>query len=61
SEIDIASRALNLAYYELTGDANEVNKQEEHYINVTAENIKQQAQHIFRDENCSVLYYYSEN
>ncbi|HLG34436.1 MAG TPA: pitrilysin family protein [Bacteroidia bacterium] len=61
SEIDIASRALNLAYYELTGDANEANKQEEHYLSVTADNIRQQAQQIFRDENCSVLYYYSES
>jgi predicted Zn-dependent peptidase len=61
SEIDIANRALNLAYYELTGDANEANNQEEHYLSVTADNIRQQAQHIFRDENCSVLYYYSES
>jgi len=61
SEIDVASRALNIAYYELTGDAAEVNKQEEHYLAVTADNIKQQANQIFRDENCSVLYYYSES
>lgn len=61
SEIDIASRALNIAYYELAGDAEEVNRQGEHYISVTAADVQKQAQQIFRDENCSVLYYYSES
>ena len=61
SEIDIANRALNLAYYELTGEPAEVNKQEEHYLSVTADDVQKQAQQIFREENCSVLYYYSEN
>jgi zinc protease len=59
-DIDIANRALNLAYYELAGDANEVNLQPEHYLSVTATDIQQQAQQIFREQNCSVLYYYSE-
>jgi zinc protease len=59
-DIDIANRALNLAYYELTGDANEANLQQERYLSVTAEDIQQQAQQIFREQNCSVLYYYSE-
>jgi zinc protease len=59
-DIDIANRALNLAYYELTGDANEANLQQEHYLSVAAADIQQQAQQIFREQNCSVLYYYSE-
>jgi zinc protease len=61
SEIDVASRALNLAYYELTGDANEANRQEEYYLAVNTNDIQRQAQQIFRNDNCSVLYYYSEN
>ena len=60
SEIDIASRALNLAYYELAGDVNEANRQEERYLSVTTSDIQQQAQEIFTEQNCSVLYYYSE-
>ena len=60
SEIDLANRALNLAYYELIGDANEANRQEEYYLSVTAADIQQQAQEIFREENSSTLYYYSE-
>jgi hypothetical protein len=59
-DIDISNRALNLAYYELTGDANEANLQQERYLSVSAAAIQQQAQEIFREENCSVLYYYSE-
>lgn len=59
-DIDISNRALNLAYYELTGDASEVNLQQEHYLSVSPSDIQQQAQQIFREQNCSVLYYNSE-
>jgi len=61
SEIDLASRALNLAIAEYMGDANLVNTELESYRNVTAEEIKNQAGDIFRKENCSTLYYMSKN
>ena len=60
-DIPLMSRAGSLATYELLGDANLMNKELEHYQAVTAEDIKQESQNIFTEDNCSTLYYYSEN
>ncbi|MBS1763368.1 MAG: insulinase family protein [Bacteroidetes bacterium] len=57
SEMNIANRALNLAYFEMIGDASLLNKQIEQYRNVTREEIRQVARKIFFTENESVLYY----
>lgn len=61
SEIDLGSRALNLAIAELMGDIELVNKEMELYRNVTADDIRKSAAEIFRDENSSVLYYMSKH
>jgi len=60
SEMGIANKALNLAYYELLGDANHVNRQADYYNAVTAEHIKTVAQNILTPENCSILRYHSK-
>jgi len=60
SEMGIANKALNLAYYELLGDANDVNRQADYYNAVTAEHIKTVAQNILTPENCSILRYHSK-
>ncbi|MBA3674268.1 MAG: insulinase family protein [Chitinophagaceae bacterium] len=60
-DIPLMSRAGSLATYELLGDANLMNKELEHYQAVTAEDIKQESKNIFTEDNCSTLYYYSEN
>ncbi|MNI80012.1 hypothetical protein D3C73_1365070 [compost metagenome] len=51
---------MNLAYYELMGDAANYNKEKEKYLAVTALQIQEQANAIFADTNCSTLYYLSE-
>lgn len=56
-EIEVLNKAANLAVSELLGDANMVNLEVEKYLGVTAEQIKEQANIIFRKENCSTLYY----
>ena len=56
-EIEVLNKAANLAVSELLGDANMVNLEVEKYLAVTAEQIKEQANIIFRKENCSTLYY----
>ena len=61
SEIDLSGRALNLAIAEYMGDVNLINTEIESYRKVTAEDIRQQAKQLFRDTNCSVLYYLSKN
>ncbi|MNL84168.1 hypothetical protein D3C87_2120500 [compost metagenome] len=51
---------MNLAYYELLGDANELNNETAKYLAVQSEDIQQQANEIFRKENASILYYKSK-
>ncbi|MEI6489794.1 MAG: pitrilysin family protein [Bacteroidota bacterium] len=56
-EVDILNKATNLAIAELMGDAELVNRETEKYLQVTALEIKEQANVIFKKENCSTLYY----
>ena len=60
-EVDILSKATNLAISELLGDANIINSEVERYLAVTSAQIQKQAQKVLRDENCSTLYYKSKN
>jgi predicted Zn-dependent peptidase len=57
SEMGIASKALNLAYFEWLGDAGECNRQTEHYNAVELDHVMNVAKSIFRKENCSLLRY----
>ncbi len=56
-ETELLNRAMGLAYAELLGDADIVNKEKQQYLAVTAEQIQQQAQSILRASNCSTLHY----
>ena len=60
-DVPLMSRASSLANYELLGDADLMNKELEHYHAVTAQEIQQECNNIFTADNCSTLYYYSEN
>jgi len=56
-DMNLLSRANNLAFYELLGDANLMNTEWERYQSVTAEMLQKKAQEIFRKENCNTLFY----
>lgn len=58
-EMRVLDKAMNLAYYELLGDAAEVNNQVLKYAAVTLTDIQTEANKIFRNENCSTLYYFA--
>jgi len=60
SEMDLADRALNLAIAEYMGDVELVNTEMKLYQSVTGKEIQEQANKIFRDSNCSTLYYLSK-
>lgn len=60
-DMSVMSRANSLAYYEILGDAAWMNTELEKYAAVTAEDILQESQHIFRDSNCSTIHYLSNN
>lgn len=53
--------ATNLAYFELTGKAEDINDEVSKYRAVTAGQIKEAAQKTFVHENCSILYYKARN
>ncbi len=57
SEMSLLDKAMNLAYFELLGDANELNLETQKYLDVNSEKIRSQAKQIFRKENSSTLYY----
>jgi predicted Zn-dependent peptidase len=57
SEMSLLDKAMNLAYFELLGNADLLNSETQKYLNVSAREIREQAQHIFRKENSSTLYY----
>lgn len=61
SEMSIGNKALNLAYYEMLGNAELVNEQENLYNAVTCEEIKSIARKILLKNNCSILRYQSLN
>ncbi|MBI1342070.1 MAG: insulinase family protein [Terrimonas sp.] len=60
-DMSVMNRAGSLAYYELLGDATLMNTELQKYHAVTTDEIRQECNHIFREENSSTLFYYSNN
>ncbi|MEI6820871.1 MAG: pitrilysin family protein [Bacteroidota bacterium] len=61
SQLKAIDKAMNLAYYELLGDAEMINTDIDKYQAVTSEEIMRYSNKIFIKSNCSTLYYYSKN
>ncbi|MEJ2903305.1 M16 family metallopeptidase [Pedobacter panaciterrae] len=57
AEMSLLDKAMNLAYYELLGDANGLNTEIDKYLAVTPQGILQAAKNTFVKEQCSTLYY----
>ncbi len=57
SESNILNKAINLAYFELIGDADLINTEKTKYLEVTRADILRLSNEIFTEENCSELYY----
>ncbi len=60
SEMSLLDKAMNLAYYELLGDADLLNQETEEFLKVTAEDIKRISNETFGREQSSTLYYLTE-
>ena len=54
-EQGLLNRAMNLALYELLGDANDINKESELYHKITVKDIQKVGQSILKKTNCSLL------
>ena len=57
SEASVLNKAINLAFFEVLGDADLINEEVVHYQVVSAEGILEMAKAIFTKENCSEVYY----
>ncbi len=60
-DMSVMNRAQSIAMYELLGDANLINSELSKYQEVTAEQILEECRIIFDNNNCSTMYYLSEN
>jgi len=57
AEMNLLDKAMNLAYYELLGDAAGLNTEIDKYLAVTTQRILQAAKSTFVPAQCSTLYY----
>lgn len=57
AEMSVLDKAMNLAFFELLGDASLINTEVDRYFAVTSEMIRTQAREVFRKTNCSSLHY----
>lgn len=60
SQTNSLSKAMSLSYFEMLGDANLLNEEIDKYCSITPGDITSTAKNIFRNENCSTLYYLAE-
>ncbi|RFS23430.1 insulinase family protein [Chitinophaga silvatica] len=60
-DMSLLSRANNLAFYELLGDASLMNREFENYEKVTVEDIHREANLLFDEKNSNTIYYYAAN
>jgi predicted Zn-dependent peptidase len=57
---NVLNNAMNLAYYEMLGDANLLNNELQRYCSVTNNDISRVAAKTLNSNNCSTLYYRSK-
>ena len=60
SEMSLLDKAMNLASFELLGDADLLNHETGKYLQVTAAQIKELANNLFRKDNSTTLIYLAE-
>ncbi len=60
SEANVLNKVINLAYFELLGDADLINQEVLEYRRLNTADIQRVARKILTRENCSELYYLAE-
>lgn len=61
AELSILDKAMNLAFFELLGDASAYNDEVGKYLLVKTEDIQRLSQQVFRQDNSSTLIYRTKN
>jgi predicted Zn-dependent peptidase len=59
-DMNLLNKAMELAYFEMIGDAALINKQVGLIRSFTPAELKEEAKLLFQEKNCSVLYYLSK-
>lgn len=59
-EMNVLNKAMGLGFYELLGGAELINKEEEKYQKITSKDVLEESEKLFKETNCSVLYYKSK-
>ncbi|RLD60683.1 MAG: insulinase family protein [Bacteroidetes bacterium] len=57
SEMSVLNKAMNLSFHELLGDAENINLESKKYSDVNPKQINDIANNIFKESNCSTLFY----
>lgn len=60
-EMNLLNKAMNMAYFELLGDAASMNNEMDRYREVSASDIVNYSKEVFTKNNCSTLFYHSKN
>jgi zinc protease len=60
-DMSVLNRTTSIAMYELLGDADLMNKELYKYQAVTTDDIIKEANNIFHENNCTTMYYLSNN
>lgn len=59
-DMSLLNKAMQLAYFEMLGDAGMINKQAEVIQSINNTELLNEAAAIFNETNCSVVYYYAQ-
>lgn len=60
SEMSLLDKAMNLAYYELLGDAELLNQETEAFLKVSAADLMRISNSTFNHQSSSTLYYLTD-
>jgi len=61
AEVGILSKAMNLAFYEMLGDAGLINAQNPRYLTISSETLLEKSKDILQEISSSELHYKSSN
>ena len=61
TDMSITNKAMNLAFYEVIGNANIINEEPAKYQEITNTDLQRVANEILTKENCSTLFYKAKN
>ncbi len=60
NDMSLLNKAMQLSYFEMLGNTNLINKEIETLQRIQASELQKEAKLIFKEENCSVLNYFSK-